>query len=140
MRRYIVNDLAPMLRVEPWIDPAVEAIGHDPRSAYCHEFWLPILGPSALVVTRKMLERMEAAGGPAEVATDELALSVGLGIGGGRNSRLTTTLGRLSAFGLILTGRAADATTVVVRTAWAPLTCSQALRLPPTLQERLAAA
>lgn len=140
MSRYVVKDLAPLLRVEPWSDPVVEAVGHDPRSAYAHEFWLPILGPSALLVTRKLLERLEAAGGPCEVDTAELALGLGLGTGGGRNSRIGNTLGRLDGFGLAHIGRAIDgATAVVLRTAWAPLTRSQALRLPPSLLERLIA-
>lgn len=141
MSRYVVKDLAPLLRVEPWSDPVVEAVGHDPRSAYAHEFWLPIVGPSALLVTRKLLERLEAAGGPCEVDTAELALSVGLGAGGGRNSRIAATLGRLTGFGLAHIGRAGDdTTTVMLRTAWAPLTRSQALHLPPSLLERLIAA
>lgn len=141
MNRQVVKDLAPLLQVEPWSDPVVEAVGHDPRSGYAHEFWLPMLGPSAMLVTRKLLERLEAAGGPCQVDTAELALSVGLGAGAGRNSRIASTLGRLAGFGLAHIGRAADGTTaVVLRTAWAPLTRSQALRLPPSLLERLVSA
>jgi hypothetical protein len=141
MSRHPVKDIAPVLRVEPWADPVVEAVGHDPRSAYAHEFWLPIVGPSGLLVTRKLLERLEAAGGPCDVDTVELASSVGLGPGAGRNSRITATLGRLAGFGLLHVGPAHDGTSaIVLRTAWAPLTRSQALKLPPALLERLAAA
>jgi hypothetical protein len=33
------------LRIEPWADPVIDHLGHDPRSAYVEHFWLPILGP-----------------------------------------------------------------------------------------------
>ena len=36
------------LRVEPWADPVVDHLGHDPRSAYVEQFWLPILGPLSM--------------------------------------------------------------------------------------------
>lgn len=141
MHRTLTKEIANHLRVDVWSDPVVEAVGHDPRSTYVHEFWLPIVGPSALLVARKMLERLEAAGGPCTIELDELALSVGLGRAVGRNSRITTTLGRLAGFGLVHLANGGDAsTTVVVRTAWAPLTRAQALKLPPSLVERLAAA
>ncbi len=34
------------LRVEPWDDPLVDRLGHDPRSTYTEHYWLGILGPS----------------------------------------------------------------------------------------------
>ena len=33
----------PCLRVEPWPDPVIDELGHDPRSAYVETFWLPVL-------------------------------------------------------------------------------------------------
>lgn len=141
-----VNPIAPSLVVEPWPDPVVEAVGHDPRSAYANEFWLPILGPSVLAVTRKLIERLESAGGPTTVDVIELGASVGLGRnvgpdGLGRNSRIVATLARMCQFGLAEahpgTG---DRTLFRVRTAWAPLTRRQAERLPAHLLARLDAA
>jgi hypothetical protein len=38
----------PRLRVEAWLDPVIDEVGHDPRSAYVEEFWLPILGPTTI--------------------------------------------------------------------------------------------
>jgi hypothetical protein len=37
---------ATILPVRPWPDPVIDALGHDPRSAYVERFWLGILGPS----------------------------------------------------------------------------------------------
>jgi hypothetical protein len=34
------------LRISPWHDPVVDAIGHDPRSNYVERFWLSLLGPA----------------------------------------------------------------------------------------------
>ena len=39
----------PHLRVEPWPDPVIDEVGHDPRSAYVETFWLPVLGPSTTI-------------------------------------------------------------------------------------------
>lgn len=141
-----VNSPAPVLKIESLADPVVEAAGHDPRSAYAHEFWLPLLGPSVMAVTRKLLELMESAGGPATVELAELAASVGLGChvtatGVSRNSRIVATLGRMCQFGLAEAHSGAGGTTLFrVRTAWAPLTRRQAERLPAHLLARLAAA
>ena len=33
------------LAVRPWPDPVIDALGHDPRSAYVEQYWLPILRP-----------------------------------------------------------------------------------------------
>lgn len=141
-----VNPTAPTLAVEPWPDLVVEVMGHDPRSAYANEYWLPILGPSAMAVTRKLIERLESAGGPTTVDVIELAGSVGLGCtvgpdGLSRNSRIVATLGRLCQFGLAQAHANPDGTALFrVRTAWAPLTRRQAERLPAHLLARLDAA
>ena len=138
-----VNPAAPVLVVEALPDPVVEAAGHDPRSAYAHDYWLPILGPSALAVTRKLIERLEADGERTTVDVVELAASVGLGSNAGltRNSRIVATLDRLCQFGLAQAHSGPGGITLYrVRTAWAPLTRRQAERLPARLQARLDAA
>lgn len=33
------------IALSAWIDPTVEAIGHDPRSRYVETYWLGVLGP-----------------------------------------------------------------------------------------------
>ena len=37
------------IRVEPWPDPVIDELGHDPRSAYVETFWLPVLGPTTTI-------------------------------------------------------------------------------------------
>ena len=49
----------PCLRVEPWLDPVIDNLGHDPRSAYVETFWLPVLGPSTTWLLRHLTTRLE---------------------------------------------------------------------------------
>jgi len=37
------DEMAGAIRVMPWPDPVLDAIGHDPRSWYVETFWLPTL-------------------------------------------------------------------------------------------------
>jgi hypothetical protein len=47
------------IRVTPWPDPVLDVIGHDPRSWYAETFWLPTLGPTALLLMRHLADRFE---------------------------------------------------------------------------------
>ena len=47
------------IRVTPWPDPVLDVIGHDPRSWYAETFWLPTLGPTALLLLRHLADRFE---------------------------------------------------------------------------------
>ena len=47
------------LRVKPWPDPVLDVLGHDPRSWYAETFWLPTLGPTALLLMRHLADRFE---------------------------------------------------------------------------------
>ena len=48
------------IRVMPWPDPVLDVIGHDPRSWYAETFWLPTLGPTALLLLRHLADRFSA--------------------------------------------------------------------------------
>ena len=46
-----VIQLIPMhATITPWIDPVVDARGHDPRGAYVERFWLSVIGPTNIVL------------------------------------------------------------------------------------------
>jgi hypothetical protein len=45
----------PQLHIEGWRDELVEAHGYDPRSDYARLFWLPQVGPSALVAAAALM-------------------------------------------------------------------------------------
>lgn len=82
---------SPMLRLEPL---AVPGARHDPSSAYSRLFWLPVLGPTALVLMQFM-----AGSGDVSLPAEVVARSLGTG-GHGRQSALVRTLDRLPVYEL----------------------------------------
>ena len=48
-----------LVRITPWPDPVLDVLGHDPRSWYVETFWLPTLGPTALLLLRHLADRFE---------------------------------------------------------------------------------
>ena len=42
------------LAIRPWPDPVIDTLGHDPRSLYVERFWLPTLGPTSLLLLRRI--------------------------------------------------------------------------------------
>jgi hypothetical protein len=43
--------------VVPWPDSVIDQLGFDPRSTYAERFWLPTLGPTSLLLTRRRARR-----------------------------------------------------------------------------------
>lgn len=48
-----------ILPVRPWPDSVIDALGHDPRSAYVERFWLGVLGPSTTWLLRYVANRLD---------------------------------------------------------------------------------
>lgn len=141
-----VNIVTPTLEIESWNDPVVDELGHDPRSDYANTFWLPILGPSAMAVARKLMEHIERHPDGSELGVADLACAVGLAgrlYDGtpGRHSRIVSTLLRLHQFGLAQYHTQIERPDLYrVRVTWPPLTVRQAERLPRSVLEQLEAA
>ncbi|MGH9064837.1 MAG: hypothetical protein ACRDZQ_02050 [Acidimicrobiales bacterium] len=119
------------LRIEPWIDPVIDTLGHDPRSSYVETYWLGILGPSTTWLTRRLVAGLEAEPGGFELDLAEMARCLGLGDRGGRHSPFRRALGRLTQFGV---AQPRGPGTLAVRRKLPPLTRHQVGRLPPSLQ------
>src|ERR1041385_1516538 len=49
------------IRILPWPDPVIDTLGHDPRAPYPERFWLPTLGPTALLLIRHIAHRFDRA-------------------------------------------------------------------------------
>ena len=47
------------VRILPWSDPVVDTLGYDPRAPYPERFWLPTLGPTALLLIRLIAHRFD---------------------------------------------------------------------------------
>lgn len=119
----------------PWRDNLTEIHGHHVASEYVETFWLPTLGPSALLMLRLLAKRLEAsAGEPVVYGMADLAVSLGLGPGVGPNSTVVRTVERLVRFGVAYV--LADGS-VAVRQHLGSLPRHHSRRLPESLANEL---
>lgn len=128
----ILEVSSPLLRVRPWADPVLDRLGHDPRDTYCERFWLPLLGPSAVLLTRQLADRLEQEPEGFAVATDDASRALGLGAPNGRRCAFHRTVQRLAQFKLL---HHDDDGTLLVRRRLPGLSRTQVLRLPRGLRE-----
>ncbi len=89
------------LHVEPWVDPVLDDLGHDPRSLYCERFWLPLLGPSAVMLARQLADGLERTPTGYDLPAEHAARGLGLGAGDGRRSSFQRTVRRLAQFRVV---------------------------------------
>jgi hypothetical protein len=112
------------MTVAAWVDPVVEAHGFGPASRYIEACWLPILGPTSTWLYRRLamglLVEVEF-----EVDLVDLAVSLGLGEGMGKQSPIARAIERLIRFG----AAEAHGQRLLVRRALAALTTAQLSRL-----------
>jgi hypothetical protein len=121
------------IRVMPWPDPVLDAVGHDPRSWYVETFWLPTLGPTALLLLRHLADRFESSPKGVQLPVADTAAALGLGPREGQSSPLIRSLVRLQQFELACSD--GDAT-IAVRTTLPPVHRRHVRRLPTALQAR----
>jgi hypothetical protein len=128
-----VADTSPatVLPIRPWPDDVIDALGHDPRSAYVEQFWLGILGPSTTWLLRRLAAGLEASPAGFDLDLAEAAAALGLGGKGGRHSPFMRALARCCQFDLAEARR--DGSLAVHRKV-PPLSRRQVLRLSPGLQ------
>jgi len=119
------------LSVRPWPDSVIDAVGHDPRSAYVETYWLGVLGPSTTWLLRRLAAWLEAEPAGFELGVADTARSLGL-TGTGRNSPFMRSLVRCCQFGLATPHGPGE---IAVRRKLPPLNRRQLARLPEVLQE-----
>ncbi len=124
---------ADVMRVVPWVDPVVDALGFDPRSDYVELFWLGVIGPSTTWLMRRLAAGLDRS--PEGFTLDLIDTAQALGIGGhgglgSRNSPFARTLVRACQFGLAQPNGAQ----LAVRRRLPPLNARQLERLPARLQ------
>jgi hypothetical protein len=119
-----------ILPVRPWPDGVIDALGHDPRSAYVERFWLGILGPSTTWLLRFLANRLDASPEGFDLDLATTAQSLGLGSRGGRHSPFMRALSRCCQFDV---AEARPDGVLAVRRKLPPLNRRQILRLPPEL-------
>jgi hypothetical protein len=119
------------LTIRPWPDEVIDALGHDPRSAYVERFWLGVLGPSAIWLLRRLASGLDAEPAGFALPLADTAQSIGLGAVG-RSSSFVRTLARICQFDL---ARVELPDVVAVRRKLPPLARRHLARLPLSLQE-----
>jgi hypothetical protein len=119
-----------VITVRPWPDDVIDALGHDPRSAYVERFWLGVLGPSAIWLLRRLAAGLESSPGGFELPLGETARAIGIG-GSGRSSPFMRTLGRICQFEL---ARVELPDAIAVRRKLPPLARRHLARLPASVQ------
>ena len=123
---------ASTFQVRPWEDPVLDRLGHDPRDTYCERFWLPLLGPSAVLLARQLADHLERGPEGFALATEDASRSLGLGPPAGRRSAFHRTVARLVQFRLLHF----DADDVLLARRRLPgLSRTQVLKLPAGLRE-----
>src|SRR3954470_6917583 len=101
MQLELEDPVTATLDVRPWPDTVIDRVGYDPRSPYVERFWLGVLGPSSVVLLRRIAGELEANPAGFELPLEETAKALGLGMKGGRNSPFLRTLTRCEQFHLV---------------------------------------
>lgn len=123
----------PFVQVRQWDDPGLQRCGVDARHGYVECFWLPILGPSAVLAARRFTDLLDRYPAGAAVEVVELGASLGIGTGTGRNTQINRTIARLVGFGFARI----RSEHLEVRTMFPPVPDSMRRRLPLSLQDAL---
>ena len=121
----------PTIEVGVWTDPVVDTLGFDPRSDYVERCWLPVLGPSTVLFLRRVADALDRHPDGFTLDLLETAHALGVGMRGGKNAPMLRTIERSCRFGAV---RHQGPGAIAVRRRLAPLTRSQAERLPPSLR------
>ena len=120
------------LTIVPWQDPIVDTIGYDPRTLYAETFWLPTLGPTALLLLRHLAARFDDAPDALELRVAETSRALGVGEREGSSSPIVRTLARLEQFDLACSDPTSP--TIAVRRNLPPVDRRRLRRLPAGVQ------
>ena len=94
------HQFPPVVPVTRWVDPLVDRIGFDILDPYVEIAWLPVIGPSATWMLRRLHSWLPDDSTRIEVDLSELGLLLGLGHGVTPCSSVQRTMDRLVRFGL----------------------------------------
>lgn len=131
------RDLSPLfarsdrhLVVVPWRDPLVDTHGHPVESDYVEWFWTGTLGPTAVLVLRRLAGATTVHENGFRVDLVELGGALGLVWHAGRPCPLRRSIERLVMFG----AAAVRSDRLAVRRSLPPLNSRQIERLPDHLR------
>ena len=119
------------LHVVAWVDPVLDAAGVDLRSSYVERYWLPVLGPSATWLLRRLADGLDRAPDGFDVDLADLAASLGVGGPDSRHAPIHRALRRCARFGLV---RPLGGELLALRRAAGRVPERNLARLPPPLR------
>lgn len=123
-----------LLRVVPWRDPVVDERGHPTHGDYVEWFWLPVLGPTATWLARRLAVHATHDPNGSLVDLSDLAASLGVVWQPDRDGPFNRALARCTMFGAC--APVADSpSTLAVRLAMPQLPARHLMRLPIVLRE-----
>lgn len=123
-----------LLEVTPWHDQVIEARGHPIGDPYIEMFWLPVLGPTATWLLRRLATGLEHDPLGYTVSMDDLARSIGVACTTGRHNPFTRALQRCIMFGVSYQVPSALHNAIAVRTVLPCVSQRHLSRLPEQLQ------
>lgn len=130
----VVMEAAPHLSIYPAAHPRMDVhragfpLDHD----YLEQCWTPVLGPSSVLLLRRVSYLWREVT-PAELTTSDLGAQLGLSRGTGRNSPANRTLDRIVRFGF---ADWSGPSTLDVFTEVPPVPTKQLARLPSWCAQR----
>ncbi len=113
--------------VRPWHDPALATDGQDPRGEYLERYWSGVVGPSVVLLVRRLARGLAEHPHGFVISLSDTARAIGLSGGTSRNSQISRTVERACMFRLL---RRTALDTIEVRTHVPLLTHRQLQRLP----------
>lgn len=119
------------LHIVAWEDPVVDSSGVDALGPYVEAFWLPVLGPSATLLLRRLAAGLRASPRGYDLELEDAARALGLGGVGGRRSPFRRAILRCARYGI---ARHQGDDGLAVRRWLTPLPERHLRRLPPSLQ------
>ncbi len=119
------------ITVVPWPDAVIDQLGFDPRSTYAERFWLPTLGPTSLLLTRRLAAELDRAPDGVSLPVAETSQALGLGPREGANAPLARSFDRLVQFDV---ARVMAPDSFAVRRMLPPINRRHLKRLTPALQ------
>lgn len=116
--------------ITPWHDESTSNNGFPTLSRYVEWYWLPILGPTALLALRRMATAFEWYSNGYEAHVEELASSLGLTYTDSSHNPFTRAVSRLMYFGAVR----GTVHSLAVRTSMPLVTQAHLERLHPGLR------
>lgn len=86
--------------VARWRDPMIDSAGWHATSAYVEGVWLPVLGPTATWLLRRLVAVSTGTATFHEIDLAKLGQAVGLSFSSRRADRVLEAIGRLERFGV----------------------------------------